>query len=488
MTVHSRTLSFEHKRNSSVMCMVFLAFFAWHSPLSADPFEKAPPAFDQDNRHFVPINILSMHTSYIFDIAQAKALGESNFIFETKEDGLPLFDVVSRVTTLILDEQELAPSDLLTIDDPGNQTTLRSINATVSAGQQHTVRIRFELTNGVEFATNKLKVGFFTSDLTVGGRTYFESFGVSNLEFDQFPHEISTKIVGGDGRYELMTNGAKTLLADQHWKIVYPSYFNCASLYFHIIDKNRFTIRQTNYQGLSALIPVTSYAENPADADRGLAGVQRFLKELEASFGPYAHQQALAYITPTGGGMEYAGATITSLWALGHEFTHSWFARGVMPADGNSGWIDEAIASWRDNSYVRDSDAKPSTKFRLSGFPDFRRHTTMRAYDHGANVISSLDRLFAGPNSAASEQNGMRPVLKKLFGDYHRNTISVGIFQKFLEEQTGINLRTFFQDYVFAPNPLQNDLQDMDETIFQNFANPTQHPRKFSKEELRRFL
>jgi hypothetical protein len=55
--------------------------------------------------------------------------------------------------------------------------------------------------------------------------------------------------------------------------------------------------------------------------------------------------------------MEYCGATMTDPGALGHELTHSWFARGVMPANGNTGWIDEAVASWRDDGYPRASRA-----------------------------------------------------------------------------------------------------------------------------------
>ena len=51
------------------------------------------------------------------------------------------------------------------------------------------------------------------------------------------------------------------------------------------------------------------------------------------------------------GGMEHCGATITSMSALAHEITHSWFARGVMPANGNAGWIDEGTARWRDRGY-----------------------------------------------------------------------------------------------------------------------------------------
>ena len=56
-----------------------------------------------------------------------------------------------------------------------------------------------------------------------------------------------------------------------------------------------------------------------------------FLAELEADYGAYTHDSMTVYIAGRGG-MEHCGATITSMSALGHEITHSWFARGVMPA------------------------------------------------------------------------------------------------------------------------------------------------------------
>ena len=86
------------------------------------------------------------------------------------------------------------------------------------------------------------------------------------------------------------------------------------------------------------------------------------MRELEQTYGPYPHEALLIYCTGNiSGGMEYAGATMTSLEALGHEITHSWFARGVMPANGNAGWIDEAIARWRDRGYPR-APPRPSAR------------------------------------------------------------------------------------------------------------------------------
>ena len=90
-------------------------------------------------------------------------------------------------------------------------------------------------------------------------------------------------------------------------------------------------------------VPITLYGEDPEKVKTAMATTLATMAELERDFGPYMHPRFLAHITnDADGGMEYAGAARTSLKALKHELTHSWFGRGVHAANGKSGWIDEA--------------------------------------------------------------------------------------------------------------------------------------------------
>jgi hypothetical protein len=148
-------------------------------------------------------------------------------------------------------------------------------------------------------------------------------------------------------------------------------------------------------------------------------------------------------MTPSGGGMEYGGATMTSTGALGHELIHSWFARGVMPANGNAGWIDEAIASWRDNGYPRRTTGFSNSPINLGGFSQYRRHTTSAAYSSGASFISYLDGTLASVG-------GMKEMLTLLWIEKRRQTITVPMFQSFLEEKSGKDLSQLFNFYVYG--------------------------------------
>lgn len=133
---------------------------------------------------------------------------------------------------------------------------------------------------------------------------------------------------------------------------------------------------------------------------------------------------------------------MTSLHALGHEITHSWFARGVMPANGNAGWIDEAIASWRDQGYPRAAAAVLRPPANLAGFSPYRRHTPSESYEMGSLLLSELDLLFGGA--------GLRPLLARLFRERRRQVITTPLFQSFLEEQTGMALAPIFNRYVYG--------------------------------------
>ena len=143
--------------------------------------------------------------------------------------------------------------------------------------------------------------------------------------------------------------------------------------------------------------------------------------------------------------MEYCGATMTTLNALPHEITHSWFGRGIMPANGNSGWIDEAIASWRDNHYPRASGPPDRSPVQLSGFSPYRRHTAQfpSPYYWGSLLLSELDYLFRN-------NGGLRPILKDLFLEKKRCLITTPYFQGFLEQKTGLNLNSIFSRYVYG--------------------------------------
>jgi hypothetical protein len=204
-------------------------------------------------------------------------------------------------------------------------------------------------------------------------------------------------------------------------------------------------VRSSTFTGVEAAVPVTVYGEDTATVDRASTEAREVLTELETTYGAYAHARLVIYATKAlgGGGMEYCGATTTTLPALAHELTHSWFARGVLPANGNSGWIDEAVASWRDNGYPRAEPIERSP-VNLAGFSPYRRHTTRDAYTYGALFLSELDHLLARHGSS------LRSVLGEFYRERRRRLITTPMFQAFVQQRIAEDLGPRFDRYVYG--------------------------------------
>jgi hypothetical protein len=271
---------------------------------------------------------------------------------------------------------------------------------------------------------------------------FFERYGPSNYEADQFQLQLKLSIHGDQKPHRLFSNGKVRVNGTSEWVIDFPRYFNGSSLYVHL-TQSPLEIRETSYTGLTHTIPIVIYSKTAELADQALSKILPLFQELESTYGPYLHPSFTAYIYGKGG-MEYAGATISGVGALGHELTHSWFARGVMPSDGRSGWIDEGIASWRDYGYLRGDTTLSRPGTNLAKYSIYSIFTPPNVYVDGRALMGDLDAMFATSHS------GLRPVLKAFFAQWKSQVISTEIFQEFLQTSTGISLAEVFKRYVYG--------------------------------------
>ncbi|MCB0406458.1 MAG: hypothetical protein KDD51_16875, partial [Bdellovibrionales bacterium] len=386
--------------------------------------EGAPPTFPIGGETVVPVDFYDMELDLSFDVSVKAGTGHAIIRFQAPEEGFPLMDMVPRATALRLNGTSLDPGLLEEINSPDGRTKLRVLKQRVFAFSLNTLEIDYAFPSAeVTYTGGGVRLGFFMGDVgSADQRGFLEKFAPSNLEFDSFPMVLRVQLKNATSTHQLFTNGEIVSQGNSEYVVRFPAYFTPSSFYFHLSNQN-FQSREDTYQGMSARIPVVVYSTSTDLASRGLSSAKRVLSELESTYGPFAHERVVAYITPNGGGMEYCGATITALSALEHEFTHFWFARGVMPVNGNAGWIDEAIASWRDNSYPSHSSLSSSGSL-LAGFPSFQRMTPMAAYSSGARVMGHLDYLFRA-------NGGLKPILKELFSQHKRQSISTPFFQNF---------------------------------------------------------
>jgi len=444
----------------------------------ANDLDHAPPSFDAFNEQAVPVDFRHVETQLTFK-KSGGSFGVATIEFDAGAEGLPIFDLIPEITSISIDGTNLAPQDAPEVSAPTGVTKVRVLKHRVQAGSRHTLTIGFKINYG-NVSTTSADVGFFMDDLGASGRGFWEQYAPSNIEFDQFAQRVQVKLEGWTNTHVLMANGVVSSNGLNEWTIDYPEYFTTSSFYLHFFAEGKYKIATGQFSGIERSVPVTVYAESQQNATTGLARSKEYMAELESTFGPYAHDSVTVYVTPNGGGMEHVGATVTSLWALSHELTHSWFARGVMPSTGNSGWMDEAIASWHDDDYPRASSAPNRSPVNLGGFSPWRRHTTQAAYSEGETLISEMDYMFRTVQNG--NKTGMKAILSDLYDSYKRKTITVERFKSFIEEAAGTDLTAIFRRYVYGQSTKFSDELSPLPRPYTTLIK-TNHPRPFTKEE-----
>jgi hypothetical protein len=440
---------------------------------SGDQGSEAPPGFLVGSALAVPLLSNGLDLTIDVNVAQRVAIGRGRLRFVLPQAGRPLLDLVPRPTRLSIDGVDVPPERLRLVVPPDDATPLRMLDEALPAGVEHELDIEYRLGDDtVQFSTAGTQIGFFMTDLNQRG--YLERHAPANLEFDQSPMTIELNLTGGGDVHHLFTNGKVINESSTTWRVALPDYFTCSSPFVHLTNRP-VSVRTSVFSGAERQIPLTAYGMDVGEIQSALQEARDVLQELEDTYGPYAHEALLIYCTgQVSGGMEYAGATMTSLAALGHEITHSWFARGVMPANGNAGWIDEAIARWRDLGYPRAAAITPRPPVHLAGFSPYRRHTPRESYELGSLLLSELDLMLA--------PTGLRPVLRELFQQRRRQLITTQAFQDLLEQHTGDSLSAMFDRLVYGKGGEEDG--DHQESL----STPAPPPHGFTPAQLRSLM
>jgi hypothetical protein len=427
------------------------------------PLNLSLKMFISAGKTYSPLNILSQDLSLTFDVLTQKVVAKSVLHFEMNQSALPIFELKALAPVIKLDNSSITATE---VQDPDGQAqTFWALDQEVDPGLQHELEIIYELpSDRLSFVGGGVRLLTHMTDLNPSN--FFENWGPVGFEDDAFSLSLNLKVLNSNSHHELFTNGVATAPAPFEWKIEFPNTFTKSSFYVHLTNATDLTVKRFIYAGKENNIPVQIYSEIPSLVDDAVATLPDLFRELEDDYGPYAHPTFTAYMHSGRGGMEYVGATITSLGSLDHELFHSWFARGVMPAEGRSGWIDEALASWRDYSYFQAPSLLTRNATNLANYSPFRKSTANNCYVDGRQLIAELDREFAA-------FGGMKPLMKLFFERYKNRVITNEEFWNFLNVMTQINVDAYFKRYTLGGVSSVNS-QNTD----------TKHPLPLSKKEI----
>lgn len=408
--------------------------------------QMAPPDFSVPGLgKAVFVDFLSADYRVIYDIVAKRTRVESKIVFRSESEGMPIFDLIDEPERISVDGHP-ASQRLVHPSSAAEDGPLRVVEVNVVPGL-HVLRVEHELKEfGATFGGDSVSSGFFISDFEARG--LYERFVPSNLEFDQVQMRLDVEVLGAGVEHRIFTNGTLAKLGRQRWSIRFPDYFNSSAPFFHIRPAPATTVLQYLYESIDGRqIPVVIYQN--ADVNAKLADFKAILDtkmpEFERHFGPFPHASMTVFHSGGmgGGGMEYSGATFTDLWALEHELAHSYFGRGVMAANGNAGWVDEAMASLVTNSWTNPDSLKPTNM--ASHSPYFRANDS-KGYYEGLNFLAYLGREFTKANPALN----LNRFLKTWVAEKLRAVSTTPDLQSSLESYSGMKLGELFDKYVYG--------------------------------------
>lgn len=444
-------------------------------------FHLAPPSKTVDGLLCVPIDIESIDAVFTFDGATQTAVGDATITYTVGPTaGNPIFDLRQNLTSAWVDGAVFAVAQLAHHDFGAEPfTNLRVIEFVQAAGSIHTLRVQYDLAlPDAQFAGGYLpalewlpgpKLHFALGMSDLKRARYVEAFLPANLIFDQFRIDLEIQIIGTMAAHSIITNGAVTDIAANHWSIAFPSRFTALSPMLEIHSSDVLT-QQTDavvlpVSGSNVTIEAWKPAMSGVNLTTQINNIKTYLTENENDYGAYLHgNRFVAFFN--GGGMEYEGGTVTGTGPLRHETFHSWFARGIKPASQADGWWDEGFTEFHDDGA---NDAIPfdftDPPVMLCSRDPWQRHTpngpppAPSAYTDG--------NLFWKGIAAQIGVGTFNDLMSDLYEENKGNPISTQMIEEFLLSKSGNkDLVDAFHRFVygFADSSPVPDLWMRDET------------------------
>jgi hypothetical protein len=300
----------------------------------------------------------------------------------------------SRVA-LRLDGQDLDParaSDVRLLSYQGSGQTSLEVQRDVTAGGSHRLEASYPL------ALTDTGGRFFTDVNDIEGRGNETLFPTLNTPHELAHHVLVFRVHAAEP-YLAVGSG---LLAPrsggdvQEWVLDTEREVASYTVMFHLAPARNHAVSERRIRGVDVGVLAPT---GGVTAEEAFAILDPWLAELQGALGPYPMRHGLAVVlTQSGGGMEYYGATTTSLRALRREVFHMYYGCSAVAETYRDSWWDEAIDMWYELSADR-AYAPIADTFRsdiVSGRSAVAVGFDRRAYDEGARIMQAVATELGG--------------------------------------------------------------------------------------------
>ena len=248
-----------------------------------------------------------------------------------------------------------------------------------------------------------------------------------------------------------------------------PSYLSCIA----IAD---YTTVHQQFNGISKIIPVelVARASDTTNLKSSFSNLEPALHGFEEAYGEYLWNKIGFSIVPfNAGAMEHAtnvaypsyaiDGSLNSETLMAHEFAHHWWGDLVTCETAEDMWINEGMASYSEHLFLEKVYDYPTA---LKAIKD--NHKKVLQFTHlnenGYRAVSGVPHAYTYGehvyDKGAAITHNMRAYLgdslffvglKSITQNYKYQHINSGQFRDQLTASTGVNMTSFFNDWVFSP-------------------------------------
>jgi aminopeptidase N len=361
-----------------------------------------------------------------------------------------------------------------------NDSLLINLPVPSKAQQRSTFKITYSgiPASGLKIANNKY-----------GERTFFSdnwpNLGRNWLSVVDHPYDKATSefIIIAPAHYQVVSNGLKVEESDlpgglrlTHWKQSIP-----VSSWLYVLGVARFAVQQVDKFDNKALETWVYHQDRDAGFYDFAVPTKQALEFYSNYVGPFVYEK-LANIqsNSVSGGMEAASAILYSetsvvgdrneRWrnVVIHEVAHQWFGNSVTEYDWDDVWLSEGFATYFtllfiEHAYGRDAfqeglagskrtidsfHAKnPSYQIVHDNLKDMNQVVTSHTYQKGSWTLHMLRGVVGNDYF----WKGIRSYYSK----YMNSTATTSDFRREMEEASGMDLKEFFDQWLYKPGALQ---------------------------------